>query len=49
MAEFVKTVEGKTTLVVPKSSLTAKVPSKTPVFFNPAAKLNRDFSVLAYR
>jgi tRNA (guanine26-N2/guanine27-N2)-dimethyltransferase len=49
MAEFVKTVEGKTTLVVPKSSLTAKVPSKTPAFFNPAAKLNRDFSVLAYR
>ncbi|MDP8889141.1 MAG: tRNA (guanine(10)-N(2))-dimethyltransferase [Thermoproteota archaeon] len=48
MAEFVRTVEGRTTLLVPKSSLTAKVPSKMPAFFNPAAKLNRDFSILAY-
>jgi tRNA (guanine26-N2/guanine27-N2)-dimethyltransferase len=42
-------VEGKTTLLVPKSSLTDKVPSKTPAFFNPAAKQNRDLSVLAYK
>jgi tRNA (guanine26-N2/guanine27-N2)-dimethyltransferase len=48
MAEFVRIVEGRTMLMVPKSSLTAKVPSKTPVFFNPAAKLNRDLSTLAY-
>jgi tRNA (guanine26-N2/guanine27-N2)-dimethyltransferase len=34
--------------MVPKSSLTAKVPSKTPAFFNTAAKLNRDLSILAY-
>lgn len=46
---FVRTVEGKTTLLVPKSSLTDKVPSKTPAFFNPAAKQNRDLSVLAYK
>ena len=45
---FVKAIEGKTTLLVPQSSLTAKVPPKTPAFFNPAAKLNRDLSVLAY-
>ncbi len=46
---FVSTVEGKTTLLVPESSLAVKVPPKTPAFFNPAAKLNRDLSMLAYR
>ena len=46
---FVKAVEGRTTLLVPELSLTAKVPPKTPAFFNPAAKLNRDLSMLAYR
>ncbi|HXV45158.1 MAG TPA: tRNA (guanine(10)-N(2))-dimethyltransferase [Nitrososphaera sp.] len=49
MADFVRTVEGRTTFLVPQSSLTEKVPPKTPAFFNPAAKLNRDLSVLAYR
>src|ERR671925_1865752 len=48
MADFVTTVEGRTMLVVPQSSLTAKVLSKMPAFFNPAAKLNRDLSILAY-
>jgi tRNA (guanine26-N2/guanine27-N2)-dimethyltransferase len=42
-------MEGSTTFLVPQSSLTEKVPPKTPAFFNPAAKLNRDLSVLAYR
>ncbi|MGI0024102.1 MAG: tRNA (guanine(10)-N(2))-dimethyltransferase, partial [Nitrososphaera sp.] len=45
----VSTVEGETTLLVPESSLAAKVPPKTPAFFNPAARLNRDLSILAYR
>lgn len=49
MPDFVQTVEGKTTLLVPPQSLTEKVPPKTPAFFNPAAKLNRDLSILAYR
>src|ERR671924_1644459 len=48
MADFVTTVEGRTRLVVPQSSLTAKVLSNMPAFFNPAAKLNRDLSILAY-
>ena len=48
MADFVTTVEGRTMLVVPQSSLTAKVLSNMPAFFNPAAKLNRDLSILAY-
>ena len=49
MADFVRTVEGRTTFLVPQLSLTAKVPPKTPAFYNPAAKLNRDLSVLAYK
>jgi tRNA (guanine26-N2/guanine27-N2)-dimethyltransferase len=48
MADFVTTVEGSTMLLVPQSSLTAKVLPKTPAFFNPAAKINRDLSILAY-
>jgi len=49
VAEFVRTVEGRTTFLVPQSSLTEKVPPKAPAFFNPAARLNRDLSMLAYR
>jgi len=47
--EFLETVEGNTRLVVPAASLNNKVPSKTPAFFNPAGKFNRDISVLIYR
>jgi tRNA (guanine26-N2/guanine27-N2)-dimethyltransferase len=46
---FVEAREGETTLLVPPESLTAKVPPKTPAFFNPAARLNRDLSMIAYR
>jgi tRNA (guanine26-N2/guanine27-N2)-dimethyltransferase len=42
------TIEGRTKLVVPARSLTERVPPKTPAFFNPAAKLSRDLSVIAY-
>ena len=38
-------VEGKTRLVVPAASLTQDPPPTAPVFFNPAASLNRDVSV----
>jgi tRNA (guanine26-N2/guanine27-N2)-dimethyltransferase len=48
-SEFVETIEGKTTLFVPASSLSGKVPPKNPAFFNPSAKLNRDISVLVYK
>lgn len=47
-SEFVETKEGKTRLVVPASSLSCRVPPKVPAFFNPAARLNRDVSVLVY-
>jgi tRNA (guanine26-N2/guanine27-N2)-dimethyltransferase len=49
VSDFVRTVESRTTLLVPQSSLIERVPPKTPAFFNPAAKLNRDLSVIAYR
>jgi len=38
-------VEGKTTLLVPSTSLTKSEPPTTPFFFNPAASVNRDISV----
>ena len=37
--------EGKTRLLVPSVSLSNPVPPTSPVFFNPAASLNRDVSV----
>ncbi|MHA7646681.1 tRNA (guanine-N1)-methyltransferase [Nitrosopumilus sp. S4] len=45
---FQEIIEGKTKLLVPKKSLTDKVPPKKPAFFNPKARLNRDFSIIAY-
>ena len=40
--------EGKTRILVSKESITEKVPPMKPAFFNPKAKLNRDFSIIAY-
>ena len=45
---FQEIIEGNTKLLVPKKSITEKVPPKKPAFFNPKAKLNRDFSIIAY-
>jgi len=45
---FQEIIEGKTKLLVSKKSITEKVPPMKPAFFNPRAKLNRDFSVIAY-
>ncbi|HEV2226485.1 MAG TPA: hypothetical protein VGR56_06750 [Nitrososphaerales archaeon] len=42
---FVNHVEGRTKLIVPKRSLAEDPPPTSPVFFNPAASLNRDISV----
>jgi len=41
--------EGTTRLLVPSDSLTEKVPPKSPAFFNPNARLNRDLSMIAYK
>jgi len=46
--KFLETTEGTTKLLVPEKSIKEKVPPKEPAFFNPVAKLNRDFSILAY-
>jgi tRNA (guanine26-N2/guanine27-N2)-dimethyltransferase len=43
--ELVKHLEGGTQLLVPKASLTTVPPPTSPVFFNPAAALNRDVTV----
>ena len=46
--EIIEITEGATKILVPKGSMEEKVPPKEPAFFNPKAKLNRDFSILAY-
>jgi tRNA (guanine26-N2/guanine27-N2)-dimethyltransferase len=48
MEDLVEIVEGKTKLLVPKDSLNVNAPPKQPAFFNPRAKLSRDFSIIAY-
>lgn len=41
-------IEGDTKLVVPADSLTSAVPPRRPAFFNPNARISRDFSIIAY-
>jgi tRNA (guanine26-N2/guanine27-N2)-dimethyltransferase len=45
---FEEIIEGKTKVIVPKKSITDKVPPKEPAFFNPKARLSRDYSIIAY-
>ena len=45
---FEEIVEGQTKLMVPKKSISETVPPKEPAFFNPKARINRDFSMIAY-
>jgi tRNA (guanine26-N2/guanine27-N2)-dimethyltransferase len=47
-SELAEIVEGTTKLLVPKGSLVEKVPPMEPAFFNPRARINRDFSIIAY-
>ena len=35
-------------MLVPKESLSARAPPREPAFFNPRARINRDFSIIAY-
>jgi len=46
--EIIEIIEGDTKILVPKESVNEKVPPKQPIFFNPRAKLNRDFSIIVY-
>ncbi|MFM7795167.1 MAG: tRNA (guanine-N1)-methyltransferase [Candidatus Nitrosotenuis sp.] len=41
-------VEGNTQMLVPKGALEQKVPPREIAFFNPRAKLSRDFSIIVY-
>ena len=45
---FQEITEGKTNLIVSKKSITEKVPPMKPAFFNPKAKITRDFSIITY-
>ncbi len=45
--ENIEITEGSTKLLVPKGSMTEKVPPKEPAFFNPRASLSRDLSIIA--
>lgn len=47
--DWSKIEEGEVTLVVPSQAIDQKEPPKFPAFFNPAAKFNRDISILIYR
>jgi N2,N2-dimethylguanosine tRNA methyltransferase len=44
--DIIEIVEGSTKLLVPKGSMTEKVPPKEPAFFNPRASLSRDLSII---
>ncbi|MDE1727218.1 MAG: tRNA (guanine(10)-N(2))-dimethyltransferase [Thaumarchaeota archaeon] len=47
-SDLAEIVEGTTKLLVPKESLVEKAPPREPAFFNPRAKVSRDFSIIAY-
>ncbi len=46
--EIIEITEGTTKILVPRGSIDEKVPPRDYAFFNPLAKLNRDFSIIAY-
>ncbi len=48
LSEIVEVKEGETIILAPKTSVFNKIPPKSPVFYNPAAKLNRDASLRIY-
>ncbi|MEM3387684.1 MAG: tRNA (guanine(10)-N(2))-dimethyltransferase [Nitrososphaerales archaeon] len=46
--DIVEVKEEDTIILAPKSSVFDKIPPKSPAFYNPAAKLNRDVSLRIY-
>ena len=46
--EIIEITEGTTKILVPSNSISDKVPPRDPAFFNPRARLNRDFSIIVY-
>ena len=47
-SELAEIVEGGTKLLVPRESISERTPPKEPAFFNPKARVSRDFSIIAY-
>jgi len=47
-SHIITITEGKTKILVPKGAVEGKVPPRDVAFFNPRAKLSRDFSIIAY-
>jgi tRNA (guanine26-N2/guanine27-N2)-dimethyltransferase len=47
-SKITEITEGTTKILVPLASLNETVPPREPAFFNPRARLCRDFSILAY-
>ena len=46
--DLAEIVEGNTKLLVPKDALVDSSPPREPAFFNPRARISRDFSIIAY-
>ncbi|MEW6043425.1 MAG: tRNA (guanine-N1)-methyltransferase [Thermoproteota archaeon] len=46
--QLVTIIEGRTKILVPKGAMEDKVPPRDIAFFNPRARLSRDFSIIAY-
>ncbi|MGI0004242.1 MAG: tRNA (guanine-N1)-methyltransferase, partial [Candidatus Nitrosotenuis sp.] len=46
--QFITITEGDTKILVPRGAIEGKVPPRDVAFFNPRAKLSRDFSIIAY-
>lgn len=47
-SQIITVTEGKTKILIPKGAMEDKVPPRDVAFFNPRAKLSRDFSIVAY-
>ncbi|MFN3621907.1 MAG: tRNA (guanine-N1)-methyltransferase, partial [Nitrososphaerales archaeon] len=47
-SDIVEVKEDETIILVPKNSVFCRIPPKSPAFYNPAAKLNRDLSLRIY-
>ncbi len=46
--DIIEIIEGRTKILVPNKAISEIVPPRNPMFFNPRAKMNRDFSIIAY-
>ncbi len=46
--QIITVIEGTTKILVPRGAIEEKVPPRDVAFFNPRARLSRDFSIVAY-